>query len=114
MRASENRALRKIFGPKRDKITVDWRKLHTAELHGLYCYPNIVHVIKLRRMRWTGHVARMRDRRGAHKVLVWKPDGRPRRRWEGHAKMDLEGPRREGVGCILVSPNRGGRCLSAQ
>jgi len=110
LRASANRVLRKIFGPKRDEVTVDWRKLHIAILPVLYSYTNIVRVIKLRRMRWSGRVARMRDRRGAHRVLVWKPDGRPRRRWEDFAKMDLKVPRWEG-GCILVSPNRGGRCL---
>jgi hypothetical protein len=95
---------------------VAWRKLRTEELHGLYSYPNIVRVIKLRRMRWAGHMARMGERRGAHKVLVWKPDGkgslgRPRRRWEDDANMDLKGLCRESVECILVSQNRGGLCL---
>jgi len=116
MRVSENRVLRKIFGCKRDEITVDWRKVHTEELHGLYCYPYIVLVVQLRRMRWAGHLARVGERRGEHKVLVWKPDckgslGRPRRRWEDDAKMGLKGLGRECVGCILVSQNRGGWCL---
>jgi hypothetical protein len=84
---------------------VEWRKLHTEELHELYCYRNIVRVIKLRRMRY---VARMGERRGAHKVLVRKPDGmvslgRPRRRWKNDAKMDVKGLGLEGVGFILVS-----------
>jgi len=89
LRASEIWVLTKIFEPKRDEIIVDWRKLHTVELLGLYSYPNIVRVIKLRRMRWAGCVSPMGERRGAHKVLVWKPDGRPRCRWEDYAKMDL-------------------------
>ena len=60
----ENRVLRRIFGPKRDEVTVEWRKLHNEELNDLYCSPNILRVIKLRRMRWEGHVARMGERRG--------------------------------------------------
>ena len=55
----ENRVLRRIFGPKRDKVTGEWREVHNEELNDLYCSPNIVRVIKLRRMRWAGHVARM-------------------------------------------------------
>jgi hypothetical protein len=82
----ENRAQRRI-GPKRDEVTGKWRKLHNEELNDLYSSPNIVRVIKSRIMRWTGHVARMRDRRGVHRVLVGKtegkiPLGRPRPRWE--------------------------------
>ena len=60
----ENRVLRRIFGPKRDEVTREWRKLHNGELNDLYCSPNIVRVIKSRRMRWAGHVARMGERRG--------------------------------------------------
>ena len=90
----ENRALRRIFGPKRDDITGEWRKLHNEELNDLYCSPNIVRVIKSRRMRWAGHVARMRDRRAAHRVLVGRPEGRrplgrPRRRREKMLKHML-------------------------
>jgi len=70
LRAFENRALRKIFGPKRDEITVEWRKLHNEELNDLYSSPNTVRVIKSRRMRWVGHVAHMGERRGVHRVLV--------------------------------------------
>ena len=78
--------LGRIFGPKRDEVTGEWRKLHSEELNGLYCSPNIVRVIKLRRMRWVGHVVHMRESRGAHRVLVGKregkrPLGRPRCRW---------------------------------
>ena len=97
----ENRVLRRIFGSKRDGVTGQWRKLHNEELNEMYCSPNIVRVIKWRRMRWAGHVARMEEGRGVHKVLVGKPGGksplgRPRRRWEDNIKMDLE---EVGSGC---------------
>jgi len=75
LRVIENRVLRRIFGPKRDEITGEWRKLHNEELNDLYCSPNIVRVTKTRRMRWAGHVARMRDRRGIYRVLVGKCKG---------------------------------------
>ena len=76
LRVFENRVLRRIFGPKRDGVTGDWRKLHNEELNDLYSSPNIVRVIKSRRMRWAGHVARMEEGRGVHKVLVEKPDSK--------------------------------------
>jgi hypothetical protein len=90
----ENRVLRRIFGPKRDEVTGGWRKLHNDELHGLYSSHSIVRMIKARRMRWAGHVARMGDLRGAYNILVGRPEGRrplgrPRRRWEDNIKMDL-------------------------
>ena len=93
LRVFENRVLRRIFGPKREGVTGEWRKLHNEELNDLYSQ-NIVRVIKSRRLRWTGHVARMGERRGVYKVLVGKhegkrPLGRPRRRWEDNIKMDL-------------------------
>jgi hypothetical protein len=83
----ENRVLRRIFGPKRDEVTGEWRKLHNEELNGLYSLPNIVRVIKSRRLRWAGNVARMGEGRVVDRVLVGKPEGkrplgRPRRRWE--------------------------------
>jgi hypothetical protein len=86
--------LRRIFGPKRDEVTGGWRKLHNEELHGLYSLPGIVRVIRARRMRWAGHVARMLEVRGAYNSLVGRlegrrPLGRPRRRWEDNIKMDL-------------------------
>jgi hypothetical protein len=80
----ENRGLRKIVGAKRDKVTRKWRKIHNEELHSLYSSLNILLVIISIRMRWAGHVARMREKRGVYRVLVWKPErkrplGRPRR-----------------------------------
>jgi len=72
LRVSENRVLR-IFGPKRDEVTEEWRKLHNKEFNDLYCSPNIVWVIKSRRMRWAGHVAHMGERRGVYRVLAGKP-----------------------------------------
>ena len=67
-------ALRRIFGPRRDEVTGEWRRLHNEELNDLYCSPNIVRVIKSRRMRWVGHVARMGEELGVYKVLVGKPE----------------------------------------
>jgi hypothetical protein len=89
----ENRVLGRVFGPKRDEVTGKWRKLHN-ELNDLYSLPNIVRVVKSRRLRGAGHVARMGEGRGVHRVLVGKPEGTrplgsPRRRWEDNIKMDL-------------------------
>jgi hypothetical protein len=86
LRVFENRVLRKIFGPKRDEVTGEWRRLHYEELNDLYSSPNIIRVINSRRMRWAGHVAHMGERRGAYNLLVWKPEGRRllgrhRRKW---------------------------------
>jgi hypothetical protein len=90
----ENRVLRRIFGPKRDEVTGEWRKLHNEELHILYSSPNIIRQIKSRTMRWAGHVARMGEERNVYRVLIGKPEGkrplgRPRRRWEDGIRMDL-------------------------
>jgi hypothetical protein len=95
MRVFENRVLRRIFGHKRDEATGEWRRLHNKELNDVYSSPNIIRVIKSRRMRWAGQVARMGEKRGAYRILVGKPEGRqslgrPRRRWEDNIKMDLE------------------------
>jgi hypothetical protein len=73
----ENRVLRRIFGPKRDEVTGDWRKLHNEEFHNLYSLPNIIRMIKSRRMRWTGHVTQMGAKRTSYRILVGKP-GRKR------------------------------------
>ena len=72
-RVFENRVLRRIFGPKMDEVTREWRRLHNRELYPLYCLPDIIQVIKSRRLSWAGHVARMGERRGAYRVLVGKP-----------------------------------------
>jgi len=85
----------RIFGPERDEVTGEWRKLHNEELNVLYCSPNIFRVIKSSRMRWAGHVASMGDRRGVYRFWVGKhegkrPFGSPRRRWEDNSKMDLQ------------------------
>jgi hypothetical protein len=94
LRVFENRVLRRIFGPKRDEVTGEWRKLHNEELNDLYSTPNIVRATKLRRMKLVWHVARMVERTGVYRVLVDKPErkrplGKPRRRWEDNIKMDL-------------------------
>jgi hypothetical protein len=90
-----------IFGPKRDKITGEWRKLHNEELHNFYLSPNIIRQIKSRRMGWAGHVTRMGEERNVYRVLMGKPEGkrpleRPRRRWEDGIRIDL---RKVGRGC---------------
>ena len=91
----ENRLLRRIFGPERDEVTGEWRKLLNEELNDLYCSPNTFRMINSTRMRWTRHVALMGEGRGVYRVLVEKsegkrPLGRPRRRWEDNIKMDLQ------------------------
>jgi hypothetical protein len=95
LRVFENRVLRRLFGPKRNEVTGEWKKLHNENLNDLYSLPNIVLIVKSRRMRWVGHVARIGEVRGVHRVLVGKPEGkrpwgRPRSRWEDHIKMYLQ------------------------
>jgi hypothetical protein len=95
LRVFENRVLRRIFGPKRDEVTGEWRKLHNEELHDLYSSPAIVRVVNSRIMRWARHVARMGEGRGVYRVLVGKPEGkrslgRPRCRWEDNIKACLQ------------------------
>jgi hypothetical protein len=90
----ENRVLRRIFVPKTDEVTGEWKKLHNEELHNLYSSPDIIKQIKLRQMRWAGQVAHMGEERKVYKVLVGKPEvtrplGRPRHRWEDGIRMDL-------------------------
>jgi hypothetical protein len=86
LRVFENRAIRRIFGPKTDEVTGEWRKLHNEELHNLYSSPDIIRQIESRRMMWAEHVVRMGEERKAYMVLVGNPEGkrplgRPRRRW---------------------------------
>jgi len=95
LRVFENRVLRSVFGPKRDEVTGELRKLHNEELSDLNSLPNIVQMVKSRRMRWAGHVAHMGEGRGVYRVLVGKPEGkrplgRPRCRWEDNIKLDLQ------------------------
>jgi hypothetical protein len=95
LRVFENRVLRKVFGPKRDEVTGEWRKLHNEELNDLYSLPNSVRLVKWRQTRWAGRVAHMGEDRGVHRVLVGKPEGkrplgRPRCRWEDNIKLDLQ------------------------
>jgi hypothetical protein len=90
----ENRVPRRIFGPKRDEMTGEWRKLHNEELRDLYSLPSIIRIIKSRRMSCAGHVARMGEKRNAYRLLVGKPEGkrplgRPRCRWVENIRMDL-------------------------
>jgi len=92
LRVFENRVLRRVFRPKKGEVTGEWRKLHNEELTDLYCLPNIVRVVKSRRIRLDGHVARMGERRGVYRILVGKTEGkrllgRPRRRWEDNIKI---------------------------
>jgi hypothetical protein len=101
LRVFENMVFRRIFGPRRDEVTGEWRRLHNEELNDLYCSPNILRVIKWRRMRWVGHVACVNER-GVYRVLVGKlegkrPLGRPRHRWMDNIRMDLQE-----VGCGFV------------
>jgi hypothetical protein len=92
LRVFENRVLRRIFGPKRDEVTVEWRRLHNKELYALYSSPNIIRSIKSRRLRWAGHVARMGESRGTYSVLVERDDeknpvGRPTSRLDSNIKI---------------------------
>ena len=95
MRVFENMVLRRIFGPRRDEVTREWRRLHNEKLNDLSSSSNIVRVIKSRRMRWVGLLARMGEERGVYRVLVGKPEvrkqlRRPRRRWVDNIRMDLQ------------------------
>jgi hypothetical protein len=95
LRVFENRVLRRICEPKRYEVTKGWRSLHSEELNDLYCSPNIIRVMKSKRMKLAWHIACMEKRRGVYRVLVGRPEGkrplgRPRRRWEDNITMDLQ------------------------
>jgi hypothetical protein len=107
----ENGVLRRIFGPKRDEVTGEWRKQLNEELHDLYSSPSIIRLIKLRKMRWVGHVARIGEKRNGYRLLVGKPEGRrplgrPRRRWVDNIKMDLVEVRWADVDWIGMAQDR--------
>jgi hypothetical protein len=103
----ENRVLRRIFGSKGDEVTGEWRELHNEELNDLYRSANILRMIKSRRMRLTGHVARTGEGRGGYRVLVGKPEGkRTRRRWEDNIKMDLQEVGSRGIDYIELAQDR--------
>jgi hypothetical protein len=111
LRVFENRILRGIFGPRRDGVTEEGRKLHKEELNDLYCSHNVTRVVKSRRMRWAGHRARM-GKIGVYRILVGKPEetrplGIPRRRWEDNIKMDLQEVRFGDMGWIELAQDMG-------
>jgi hypothetical protein len=111
LRVFENRVLRRIFGPKWDEVTGEWRKLRSGELHNLYSSPGIIRQIKSRRMRWTGHVAPMGEGRNVYRVLVGKPEGkrpleRHQCRWEDGIKMGLREIGSGGVEWIHLAQDR--------
>jgi hypothetical protein len=94
LRVFENKVLRRIFGPMRDEVTGKWRRLHNKKLYALCSSPNIIRVIKSRRLRWAGHVSRMGDRSSTYRVLMGKPEGkrpleRTRHKWEDNIKINL-------------------------
>jgi hypothetical protein len=110
MRVFENRVLRRIFGPKRDEVTGEWRKLHEEELRDLYSAPSIIRMVKSKRMEWARDVARM-EKRNACRLLVGKPEGkrllgRPRRRCLDNIRMDLGELRWCGVEWIGLPQDR--------
>jgi hypothetical protein len=107
----ENRVLRRIFGPMRNEVTGEWRKLNNEELRDLYSLPSIIRIIKSKRMIWAGHVARMGEKRNAYRLLVTKPEGkrplgRPKRRWVDNIIMDLGEVGWGGVYCIGLAQDR--------
>jgi hypothetical protein len=110
LRVFQSRVFRRIFGPKREEDG-SWRKLHNDELHNLYSSPNIVRVIKSRRMRWAGHVAFMGEGRGVYRALVGRPEGkrplgRPRRRWKDNIRKDLREIGIDGTNWIRLAQDR--------
>jgi len=90
LRVYENWVLRRMFGPKRDEVTGEWRKVYNEELSDMYSSPNIIWLIKSRRMSWAGHIARTGERKCVYRGLVGKPEGRLLFRWEDNIEMDLQ------------------------
>jgi hypothetical protein len=116
LRVIENMVLRRIFGPKREEVTGEWRKLHSEELCDLYCSSNIIRMIKSRRMRWVGHVAHMGERRGVYGDVKGKTEGKrplriPRRGWEDKMGLQEVGWRGAWTGLIWLSIRTDGRHL---
>jgi hypothetical protein len=111
LRVFENRVLRRIFGPRRDEVTGDWRTLHNEELHNLYSLLNIIRMIMSRRMKWAGRIARMGDTKNAYRILAGKPEGmrplgRPRCRWVDNIKIDLRETGWDGMDWIKLAQDR--------
>jgi hypothetical protein len=111
LRVFENRVLRRIFAPKRDEVTRGWRKLHNEELRNLFSSPTIIRIIKSRRMRLAGQVARMGEKRNTYWILVGKPEGkrpvgRPILRWMSNIKIDVRDMGWGGMGWINLAQDR--------
>jgi len=111
LRVFDNSVLGRIFRPKKDEVTGEWKRLYNEKLNDRYCSPNILRVIKSRRIRWVGHVAHMGEGRRVYRILVGKPEGkrplgRPRRRWEDNTKMDLQEAGCEGMEWIELAQDR--------
>jgi hypothetical protein len=111
MTPHQYRVLRRIFGLKRNEVIGGWRKLHNEELHNLDIPPSIIRMIKSRRMKWTGHIARMGAKRNAYRILVGKPDGkrslkRPRHRWVDNIKIDFREIEWDGMDWIELAQDR--------
>jgi hypothetical protein len=112
LKGFENRVLKMTFGPKRDEVTGDWRKVHNEELHNLYSSPSIIRVNKSRRLRWVGHAAQIGEKRNAYRILMGKaegkrPLGKPGCRWVDNIKMDLRERGGDGVDWINMAQDRG-------
>jgi hypothetical protein len=108
----ESRVLRRMFGPKRDEVTGEWRKLRQEKLSDLYCSPSIIWVIRLRRMRWVDHIAPMGRGEACSEIVMGKPEGkrpvgRNRHRWENYIKMDVNKVGDGGIQWIELAQDRG-------